>query len=165
MSDAGEGMICRYCEDGTDVVNAHVVPAGFFRRLRSDAGPMRILANNHEDYPRRAPTWVYDSTILCSGCEPRFGEWDQYGQEILADVPLGVPQKIGSHIVGYELAEWRYEPLKLFFVSLAWRASVSTHDFYRRIRLGPYESQAKAMLESSRAGDSTRVCRHARQLR
>jgi len=36
--------------------------------------------------------------------------------------------------------------LKLFFISLLWRVSVSSHRFYRYINAGPYEAAAKAAI-------------------
>jgi hypothetical protein len=34
----------------------------------------------------------------------------------------------------------------LFFISLLWRASVSTHKFYQRISAGPFEQKLKEMI-------------------
>ncbi len=105
--------------------------------------------------PRRAPKGVYDQTILCSGCEVRFGPWDQYAQELLRDeLQNASVLRIADRVVGYEVADWRYEFLKLFFVSLVWRASVSTHRMFERIRLGPYEALARTFLERSDPGSA-----------
>src|SRR5262245_48953601 len=140
-------MKCRFCGERSDFIDAHVIPEGFFKRLRDGREIPRLLSNNTEDYPKRAPVGVYDEKILCAGCEPQFGPWDQYAQEVLSEPPRGQVLKVGKHVVGYELSEaWRYDLLKLFFISVAWRASVSTHDFYKRISLGPFEAAAKVML-------------------
>ncbi len=53
----------------------------------------------------------------------------------------------GDQIVGYEIAEYEYTLLKLFFISLLWRASVSVHPFYEKISLGKYEEVAKRHIE------------------
>jgi hypothetical protein len=141
-------MICQLCKTRTDLIEAHIIPAGFFRRLDAKDGPPRLLAHNEREYPKRTPVGVYDAGILCGGCEPLFGPWDQYAQEVLADSPLGVPQIEQGKVVGYELApgQWQYTPLKLFLVSLAWRASVSTHRFFTKVRLGPFEERARSIL-------------------
>lgn len=149
-----EAMICRYCEVRSDFVNAHVIPAGFFRRLSADdPEPLRVVLNDENEYPRRAPLGVYDQKLLCTVCEPQFGSWDHYAQELLSDLPPGQTIIEDGQIVGFELRDhWHYELLKLFFISLIWRASASTHNFYRRIRLGPYEEKAKQMLDACDAG-------------
>ena len=146
-------MKCRLCQQRTDLIEAHIVPAGFFRRIPSDHGPARILANNSEEFPKRAPVGVYDRNILCSLCEARFGPWDQHAQEVLTDdIHNGVVRKVGDKIVGYEIQEYDYKLLKLFFISLAWRASVSTHPFYRRISLGPFEESARQLILKDQPG-------------
>lgn len=146
-------MKCRLCNDRTDLVEAHIVPGGFFRRMPSDHGPARILQNNPEQFPKRAPVGIYDKGILCSKCEPRFGPWDQHVQEVLTDdLKNGVVRQVGEKIVGYEIQKYDYKLLKLFFISLAWRASVSTQPFYRRISLGPFEDLARQMILEDRPG-------------
>ena len=57
-------------------------------------------------------------------------------------------------VAGYEISEWRYDLLKLFFVSLAWRASVSTHRMFARIRMGPFEADARELLGRSDPGSA-----------
>ncbi len=43
---------------------------------------------------------------------------------------------------------YRYDQLKLFFISLVWRAAISKHGFYGRIKIGPrYEDRAKRLIE------------------
>lgn len=148
-------MKCRLCLERDDLVDAHVVPAGFFRRLRDGPEAPRLLSNSAGQHPKRAPTGVYDPGIVCAGCEPLFGPWDQYAQELLSEPPPGRALKYGNKVVGFESKDaWRYDLLKLFFISLAWRASVSTHAFYQRINLGPFEEIAKTMLLERRPGDS-----------
>ena len=140
-------MKCQLCRERSDLIEAHVVPAGFFRRMPSDQGPARILTNNPRDFPKRAPVGVYDPSILCSSCEARFGPWDKHAQDVLTDdVHNAVIRRVGDKVVGYEIQDYEYKRLKLFFVSLAWRASVSKHAFYRRIRLGPFEDRARRMI-------------------
>lgn len=146
-------MRCRYCRDGTNLIEAHVIPEGFYRPFRQAGQAPRLLSSN--DYPRRIPIGVYDSTILCAQCEPRFGPWDQYAQELLRDDPMHATiHRVGDRIVGYEIAEWRYDLLKLFFISLLWRATVSTHPVFQRIKLGPFEDVALRMLREGTPGSA-----------
>ncbi|MGH7931324.1 MAG: hypothetical protein ACREQV_26445, partial [Candidatus Binatia bacterium] len=47
-----------------------------------------------------------------------------------------------------------YQELKLFFLSLLWRVSESSHNFYRRIKLGPHEPIVRQALIDSNPGDA-----------
>jgi hypothetical protein len=53
---------------------------------------------------------------------------------------------------GYELTGADSKRLKLFFISLLWRASVSTHSFYKRVSIGPWEEHARKMVRAADPG-------------
>lgn len=99
------------------------------------------------EYPKRAPIGVYDQTILCEGCERLFGDVDAYALHILKPDPVGaIRHTHQGTLIGLEVPVYRYDLLKLFFISLLWRASVSTHPFYKRINLRRFESIALQMF-------------------
>jgi len=58
----------------------------------------------------------------------------------------------GVQVGGWTIRNYRYDLLKLFFISLLWRASVSKMSFYRRIKLGQFESVAKRLLRTNDPG-------------
>jgi hypothetical protein len=141
-------MKCRYCCDKKKLVKAHIIPEAFFRRLRDGQDSPRMFSNKAGEYPKRAPIGVYDTQILCKDCELIFGDWDNYAQDILREEPKNSsPILNGSQVVGYQINSYNYDLLKLFFISLSWRASVSAQPFYKRINLGPYEKMAKYFIE------------------
>lgn len=91
--------------------------------------------------------------ILCEICEPLFGVWDNYAQQLLGLEPKGSsPIMNQGDIYGYEIQKYNYELLKLFFISLLWRASVSKHIFYSKVNLGPFEHIAKRFIEHNYPG-------------
>ena len=145
-------MKCKLCNCEKKLIRAHIIPEGFFRRLRDGQDPPRILTECN--FPKKAPIGVYDSTILCGDCERVFGDWDNHGQQILAAAPIGEPIEQGGKVIAYKIEKFNYDQLKLFFVSLLWRASVSTHPFYKKINLGPYEEIAKNKILNSDAGSN-----------
>jgi hypothetical protein len=146
-------MVCRYCGHNKKLIKAHVIPGSFFRRLRSGKAPPMLLTNNQYEYPKRAPIGVYDKNILCEDCEKNFGDWDNYAQDILDIKPKnGLLLMENSQFVGYKVKRYRYDLLKLFFISLLWRASVSGRTFYSKINLGPLEHIAKKFIENRDPG-------------
>ena len=72
----------------------------------------------------------------------------------IADRPPkgGRERREGTNLVAYEVDKYRYEPLKLFFVSVVWRAAVSVQAFFDRVKIGRYEQAAKALLMTGHAG-------------
>jgi len=150
----GENLVtCRYCGHERDLIKAHIIPEGFFRRMLEGGGELFVLSESSDEYPKRAPIGVYDETILCADCETGFGEWDQYAQEILGREPPGDPVFHDDRVLAYEAQHYRYDLLKLFFVSLLWRASVSTQESYSCVQLGPLEDIARRRLVDRDPGD------------
>lgn len=144
-------MKCKFCLKEKPLIKAHIIPEGFFRRLRNGQAPPRLVTSN--EYPKRAPIGVYDTTILCADCERLFGDWDDHAQQIMSELPIGEPLKSEDKTVAYKISDFNYNKFKLFFISLAWRASVSSQPFYRRINLGPYEDISKVMISNLTPGN------------
>ncbi len=146
-------MVCKFCNNERSLIKAHVIPAGFFRRLRSGNQAPTMLTNQPGEFPKKSPVGVYDNTILCRNCEGQFGDWDDYTQKLLQDEPWNGRKLFSDlQLIGYEVPTFDYTKLKLFFISLLWRASASSHPFYGRVSLGPYEQKAKSMIERQDPG-------------
>jgi hypothetical protein len=61
-----------------------------------------------------------------------------------------------SQRYAYVFQKVDYRRLKLFFVSLLWRASTSAESFYERIRLGSFEDSAKQTILENDPGETER---------
>ena len=144
-------MICKLCGQDHKLVKAHVIPESFFRPLRSEKkSPLLISAGN---YIKRAPIGVYDKTILCEPCEQQFGIWDDYAQSLLIqDFQKARTLKKGNDIYGYVFDNFDYDKLKLFFISMLWRASISSLKFYENVRLNVFEDVAKDHIKKNNPG-------------
>jgi hypothetical protein len=135
------------CGETRPLVRAHVIPRSFFKQLNDGSGPLNMASDKPGTYPRKSPTGAYDNRLVCGECERLFAPWDGYAQRLLFE-----PYKDSSYIefngrkLVYVFQAVDYQKLKLFFVSLLWRASASAEAFYSRIRLGPFEHSAKEML-------------------
>lgn len=140
-------MICRGCGEDKKLIKAHIIPEAFFRGLRSDGTPPRLITDIKGIYPRKAPIGVYDSGILCRSCEDIFEDLDEYGQlALLQNSDSTRELKWGSELLGYAISGVDLNYFKKFLLSVLWRASVSTHDYYSKVNLGPYEKRVKDIV-------------------
>lgn len=110
--------------------------------------PAQLLTNVVGRYAQKVRIGVYDSGILCEQCEHRFSPWDDYGTELLLKKWNSFdPVKESNETVrGYLLPAFDYPRLKLFFLSVLWRASVSRHSMYTGVDLGPREPELRCRL-------------------
>jgi hypothetical protein len=143
---------CRACGEEKQLIEAHIIPKSFFAYINDgDRVPGKLYSSENNVYPRRSPIGAYDSSILCRDCEDMFAPWDDYAAKLLlADPPGTVHARAGQR--WYFIESYDYTMLKLFFLSVLWRASVSKHDMFELVHLGPYEDQILEMLTEGDPG-------------
>jgi len=140
-------LICKGCTKDTTLINAHIIPKSFWVGLKDGEIAPKLMSNKADTYPKKLPIGVYDKTILCHDCEQKFQTIDEYGQKLLLKDESNQEKLIeNGAIVGYRVQNFNYSLLKLFFISILWRASVSSQEFYSKINIGPFEDKAKQML-------------------
>lgn len=106
---------CPLCRQSVDaLVDSHIVPQSFYRTWGKpgNAG-MIVCAGQH---PKRSRTGIYDQ-FLCANCEGKFDIWDDYACSLLRDTE---PDEICQNYFAYDCVD--YVLLKLFFLSVIWRA-------------------------------------------
>ena len=137
------------------LIKAHIIPEGFFRLLRHENIAPEMHSNTPGSFPRRMQVGTYDSTILCSQCDGKMAPWDDYGQQVLIRrFSEAVKISLQGKTVAWRIEKFDYRRLKLFFMSVLWRASVSKQSFYKRISLGPFEDRLRTMILDEDPGDS-----------
>lgn len=90
--------------------------------------------------------------MLCDACEQKLSKWETYACSKLFNYTLPAPNAVTSQI---ELTGIRYEPMKLYLLSLLWRAGVADSDFCKSVRLGPHGERLRKMLVAEHPGEST----------
>lgn len=137
--------LCKYCGASSSFINAHIIPEAFFRELREGTRAPLLITGRVGEFPKKAPIGVYDQEMLCGVCEERFLSEDTYGIDVLLKNFEQLFQPIEG---GRAFASDRIDKnlLLRFFVAVLWRASVSAQPFYRRVALGPYETEALNVL-------------------
>lgn len=148
-------MICKGCGEDKKLIKAHVIPESFFRGLKDGDKAPRIHSTEDGVHPKKAPIGVYDQEILCFDCEQVFKKVDDYGYKVLIkeEDNLETLEHDGK-IVGYRANNIDYEFLKLFFLTVLWRASVSKHYFYSGVNLGALEKKLKDLIWKNSSGDN-----------
>jgi len=146
--------ICRLCLQDKKLIDAHIVPAGFYRYLYPDEvdypdskkKSLIMVQDDGHTHPR--PIGEYDKNILCAECDNRLGIYDGYVQELLLKtIPLPF------HKLTDSIQDIDYKKTKLFFLSLLWRASISDRPFFNKVDLGPLENKAREMIFNEDPGE------------
>jgi hypothetical protein len=142
---------CKLCGAPGPLVRAHVTPRSFYEL---STGPLYVLTNASGKFTRRSQTGEYDTELVCAACEARFAPWDTYGHDLLIRSRDTAPPILdGKTTLAWSFKSFDYVKLKLFFLSVLWRAAVSNRDFFAHVDIGPHEDTLRNTILHGDPGD------------
>lgn len=144
--------ICNLCLDEKDALQkeSHIIPKLFFRHIRKEQGEKvkkftsQDVKEGTSENGEIAPE-EYEHDILCSDCDQGILNegYEDYSAKCLNDRNLSNSKKVnieGRDCISPEKAE--AGRVKLFFLSILWRASISGREVYEEIQL-PEDQEEK----------------------
>jgi hypothetical protein len=137
---------CRLCEKEVQLIKAHVIPEAFLALPAAEDGAAKIMSAATGFFPKRTLTGIYDDKILCQPCDCELGKLDQHAVEKIQRGQDLVEIRSGNQTYARQYRDADAELVEKFIVSVLWRASISSHYFFNRVKLGPYEAIIRDML-------------------
>lgn len=160
--------ICNLCKREKDLIKkSHIIPDCMYQELYDDNhkinqfAPTELLAG--KGYIKRPSTGEYEGGILCAECENQvLSHFESYGCEFFysMEIPIERAPKCQNYITkeGQKFSECtnvNYTKLKLFLLSIIWRASISSRDFFSEVDLGEHEEKIRQMILSGEAREKS----------
>ena len=136
--------ICKLCRESGDLCRSHVIPewgyAGAYDESHTFVAFDLLNQGKRKRKIRQKGEW---EKLLCRGCETRFSVWENYGKRIW-DLETGQWEELkGGGLRGTGLD---YRRLKLFLLSILWRADVATGDIGENVSLGLHSEKIRLRL-------------------
>lgn len=105
------------------------------------------MSNVEGIFPKKLPVGIYDDSIVTIEGEKIFSTWDDYAVKTLIDA-WGDFQAIEAdgEVLAWQLNDYDYSQIKLFALSVLWRAHCSNHPAFSKVKLGPHEGVIRQML-------------------
>jgi len=145
--------ICKLCGASSKLRKSHILPEFCYQRLYDPLHRYNIVSNDPSVQIGQQQKGLRER-LLCQDCESKFSRWETYSSSVLRGSVKGV--RSGDSIF---LEGLNYAHLKLFLLSLIWRAGVSTQRVFQETKLGEHEDIIRRMLLDERPGDpSTYGC-------
>jgi hypothetical protein len=135
-------MRCKLCLENKEIIQSHIIPKVFFEYLYPESRDGSLLMIGKNKFTKRRPVGSYEK-LLCKECDQSLGVYDNYAKKLLLDEDL---KYFSDTDIAYEIDEYDYDNLKLFFISLLWRASVSDREEFGHINAGPFEERLREMI-------------------
>jgi hypothetical protein len=142
---------CRLCLRETELLSeSHIIPNFLYKEIFDERHKLdKVKAENPPKLISRPSSGEYEGGILCKACDNDvIGKFESYAKKVLfGGIPLKVERIRNEHGVEF-ITFWGidYAPFKLFLLSILWRASISTRDFFSEIKLGSHENHIRNMI-------------------
>ena len=144
---------CHLCGEEKPLVNSHVIPEFLYAPLY-EPNDHRLLV-----IPARPGKRIQilqeglKEKLLCQDCERCLSKWEGYARTLLEGGSTRASMRTESedHM---EISNIRYDQLKLFQLSVLWRASISTLPMFSAVELGEHSHRLHNMLLRPFPGDS-----------
>ena len=148
-------MICKLCEKSDDFGKSHIIPKSFFLNGGTTDEVLIVAYSKGGEFPKRRRIGEFDKEILCKECEKKFDAWDDYAKLLLIDEIDNFHEikNEEGEIIALSRDSFDYKKIKLFFISVLWRAGVSKRQFFEKVSLGPHEDTLREMILARDPGD------------
>jgi hypothetical protein len=142
-------MICKLCLSDTELRESHIIPRFMHKPLFDESGRF-IEISTDPTVRERITQKQLKQKLLCCDCEQKIGRWENYTRDLL----FNKSSKPEVYDIARVFSGVEYKIFKLFQLSLLWRASVSTLEFFRDVRLSssPHEEKIRMMLLNDNPG-------------
>jgi hypothetical protein len=154
--------LCKLCGRSAPLVQAHIIPESMYPFESGRRQPLLKVPSNSDAPLGKSRVGEYDPELVCGPCEAKFSPCDDYASRLLRKEPK--PEDcvyVDGEWRAYTIETYDYAKLKLFFVSLLWRASESTRTFFENVSVGPqHTAQLSEMIRNKDPGrpDEYSVC-------
>ncbi len=143
-------MKCLLClEEKPLQKKSHIISNFLFKDVFDNKHRMALFRTENESIiSKPVQTGLYESNILCAECDnEKIGNLERYAsKKLFSPVKeyskiLPPPKENSSKVFIVD-----YQRIKLFFLSLLWRMSITKNKHYKTIDLGKYEDIIRKMI-------------------
>lgn len=145
-------MNCQMCNKDKKLICSHIIPESFYRSAYPENNGLMVSRGKHA---KRLPVGIYDKEIICAECEKIFSSWDDYGNKFFSDILMNPQRTVTKNgndkalvFGGIKILE-----LKLFLMSVLWRAAICNQSFFNQISLGTFKDNLREKILNSNPGD------------
>lgn len=135
-------MVCALCLAEKELRKSHVIPEFMYESLYDDIHRFHVLSRDPNKLNSMQQKGLREP-LLCGNCEQQFSLYERY-VSLLFRGGLNLEYERHGELISIKNVD--YKNLRLFQLSVLWRASVSTLPFFSQISLGQHQEHLRRML-------------------
>lgn len=143
-------MTCALCLGEAPLRNSHVIPEFLYRSLYDEKHRLHQVSAD----PAQPNIYLQKGLrepLLCELCEQKFSVSERYASMLLNG---GVGVSVRRQGNRLHLTEIDYKKLKLFQLSILWRAGISSLSAFSQVNLGTHGERVRRMLATDDPGST-----------
>jgi hypothetical protein len=139
--------VCKLCDQEKPLCKSHIIPKAFFKDAMDDDNRGLIMfSNNRVEHGKMGGEY---ELLMCRSCESLVGKYDNYGVRFFRGELWKRYDKLNETTIPNDihiLGGVDIKKLRLFIISVLWRAGISSRQFYENVDLGPFAPLAKDII-------------------
>ena len=161
--------ICKLCQEDKKLIKkSHIIPDFLYKKIYDEKHKLISFTPSEyqEDKKVKTPSSSeYEGQLLCEECDNKLiGQYESYADKTIYGGNFGKTkapdcQKLRSQdLLLLQCKNLDYTKLKLFFLSILWRASISSRPMFSEVNLGDkYTKRIQNMLIEGDASNDTDI--------
>lgn len=137
-------MNCALCQEDSDLCDSHIIPEFMYEAMYDERHRFHSISLRPDGRTKYRQKGAYEK-LLCFDCEQKLSVHEAYAKRLFF-TGLSLIETRNADSIEFQGVD--YTQLKLFQLSVLWRASVSKLDFFENIRLGPHQERIREILLS-----------------
>lgn len=140
-------MACKLCQQKDDLRDSHIIPEAFWEGLYD--GKHRALPISMDEPNLNLIQKGFREKLLCRDCENKLSKWESILKRDLVDIGNQKSKFLTINYIDekfFKVEGIRYKEFKLAILSILWRMSVTSEQFFNSYRLGIYEEKLRQKL-------------------
>lgn len=149
-SASGRRSTCALCRREKPLVRSHIIPEWCYKPVYDGQHRLQEIWLDPNAPNRRIQQKGIRERLLCLDCEALLSPHEKYMREVIfGGVEFGRDRKDNRLL----LSGLDYHKIKLFQMSVLWRAAVSSDEHFRAVQLGEHEEKLREMLLKAQPGE------------
>ncbi|MBC8752545.1 MULTISPECIES: hypothetical protein [Paraburkholderia] len=147
-------MVCALCHQDKVLRKSHIYPEWLYKPLYDEKRRLEVLSIIPEGHNELKQKGMREY-LLCDDCEQKISAWEGYARSVF--VSPEKPLEVSREGALLSIRGLNYAKLKLFELSILWRAGISRLPFFEKVQLGPaHEERLRQLLLACDPSDPDR---------
>lgn len=139
---------CRLCQKESKLKYSHIIPEFFYKLMYDDKHRFMQLSRIQDELTIIQQKGLREY-LLCENCESIFSKYERYMSQSFYYKKNIIFHEDDKVLIAENVD---YKLMKLFQLSILWRASVSDLEIFNNVNLGPHEERVRFMLLNETPG-------------